>query len=100
MPKIVSAAEAVSHIADGAIVAVNSSSGLCCPDAVLKAMGERYAQEQHPRGLTMIHPIAAGDFYGVKGIEHLMEGDQVVRTIAALILQGHHQLSRRRFGTR
>jgi propionate CoA-transferase len=82
MPKIVSAAEAVSHIADGAIVAVNSSSGLCCPDAVLKALGERYAKEQHPSGLTMIHPIAAGDFYGVKGIEHLMEGDQVARTIA------------------
>ncbi|MDE2445582.1 MAG: acyl CoA:acetate/3-ketoacid CoA transferase [Alphaproteobacteria bacterium] len=82
MPKIVSAAEAVSHIADHATVAVNSSSGLCCPDIVLKAMGERYAREHHPRALTMIHPIAAGDFYGVKGIEHLMAGDQVARTIA------------------
>ena len=82
MPKIVSAAEAVTHIADGATIAVNSSSGLCCPDAVLKALGERFAREQHPRSLTMLHPIAAGDFYGVKGIEHLMEGDQVARTIA------------------
>jgi propionate CoA-transferase len=82
MPRIVSAAEAVSHIADHAVVAVNSSSGLCCPDAVLKALGARYAAEQHPHALTMIHPIAAGDFYGVKGIEHLMQGDQVARTIA------------------
>jgi len=71
MPKIVSAAAAVSHIKDNAIVAVNSSSGLNCPDALLKAMGERFAQKQSPKALTMIHPIAAGDFYGIKGIEHL-----------------------------
>lgn len=83
MPKIVSAAEAVKHIADHAVVAVNSSSGLGCPDAVLKALGERFKQEQHPRALTMIHPIAAGDFYGVKGIEHLsVNKGQIARTIA------------------
>ncbi len=83
MPKIVSASEAVKHIADHATVAVNSSSGLGCPDAVLKALGERYASEQRPSALTMIHPIAAGDFYGVKGIEHLtVNQGQIARTIA------------------
>jgi propionate CoA-transferase len=83
MPKIVSAAEAVKHIADNAVVAVNSSSGLCCPDAVLRALGERFAKEQHPRALTMIHPIAAGDFYGVKGIEHIAANKgQIARIIA------------------
>lgn len=83
MPKIVSAAEAVSHINDNDIVAVNSSSGLCCPDAILKAMGERFAKHQLPKALTMIHPIAAGDFYGVKGIEHLTANKgQVAKTIA------------------
>ncbi len=83
MPKIVSAAEAVSHIKNKAVVAVNSSSGLCCPDAVLKAMGEHFSKHQSPGGLTMIHPIAAGDFYGVKGIEHLTANNgQVARTIA------------------
>ena len=39
MAKIRTAAEAVRLIADGAMIAVNASSGLCCPDAVLKAMG-------------------------------------------------------------
>jgi acyl CoA:acetate/3-ketoacid CoA transferase len=83
MPKIVSAAEAVAHIKDNAIVAVNSSSGLCCPDAVLKAMGERFTTHQSPKALTMIHPIAAGDFYGVKGIEHLSANKgQIARIIA------------------
>ncbi len=71
MPKIVTAAEAVKLIPDGATIAVNSSSGLCCPDAVLKALGERFDREGHPRGLHMLHPIAAGDMFGIKGIEHL-----------------------------
>ena len=65
------AAEAVARIADRATVAVNSSSGLCCPDAVLKALGERFESEGSPYGLTMIHPIAAGDFFGTKGIDHI-----------------------------
>jgi propionate CoA-transferase len=58
MPKIVTAQDAVRQIADGSIVAVNSSSGLNCPDAVLQAMGERFDVEEHPKNLTMIHPIA------------------------------------------
>ena len=81
MPKIVSAAEAVKAIADGSAVAVNSSSGLCCPDAVLKALGERFDREAHPRGLTMLHPIAAGDFYGIKGVEHIAKPGLIGRII-------------------
>ena len=69
MPRIVSAAEAVKAIPDDAVVAVNSSSGLNCPDAVLKALGERYDSEAHPRNLTMLHPIAAGDMFGIRGVE-------------------------------
>ena len=71
--KVVSAAEAVADIPDGAAVAVNSSSGLCCPDAVLKALGERFRREHAPKGLTLIHPIAAGDMFGTKGVDHLAQ---------------------------
>lgn len=66
MSKIRTAAESVAFIRDGATVAVNSSSGLCCPDAVLSALGERYAREQSPSRLRMVHPIAAGDMFGTK----------------------------------
>ena len=81
MPRIVSAAAAVKVIADGSAVAVNSSSGLCCPDAVLKALGERFDREAHPRNLTMLHPIAAGDFYGIKGVEHIAKPGLIGRII-------------------
>ncbi|MFZ5672108.1 MAG: acyl CoA:acetate/3-ketoacid CoA transferase [Pseudomonadota bacterium] len=79
--KIRSAEEAVASIADGATVAVNSSSGLCCPDAVLAALGERFGRESHPRGLRMIHPIAAGDMFGTKGIDHLAQHKGMIDTI-------------------
>ncbi|OCC06763.1 acyl CoA:acetate/3-ketoacid CoA transferase [Labrys sp. WJW] len=80
MSKIRSALEAVQRIGDKAVVAVNSSSGLCCPDLVLQALGERYREEGHPRQLTMIHPIAAGDMFGTKGVDHLAQ-DGLIDTI-------------------
>ena len=82
MPKIVSAAEAVKKIADSATLTVNSSSGLCCPDAILKALGERFDREQHPRNLTVLHPIAAGDMSGVKGVDHIAKPGLIARIIA------------------
>ncbi|MFY8146877.1 MAG: acyl CoA:acetate/3-ketoacid CoA transferase, partial [Rhodobacter sp.] len=71
MSKLTSAADAVARIPDGAVVTVSSSSALGCPDLVLAAIGARFDVEGHPRGLTAIHPIAAGDMYGVKGVDHI-----------------------------
>ena len=70
-PKVLPASEAVALIPDGAIVTVSSSSALGCPDAVLEALGARFDREGHPRNLTTLHPIAAGDMWGVKGIDHI-----------------------------
>lgn len=71
MTKCVSAAAAAARIPDGAVVTVSSSSALGCPDLMLQAIGARFEAEGHPRDLTTIHPIAAGDMYGVKGIDHI-----------------------------
>lgn len=71
MSKLVSPAQAAARIADDAVVTVSSSSSLGCPDRMLQAIGERFEAEGHPRNLTTIHPIAAGDMYGVKGIDHI-----------------------------
>ena len=63
--KLLTPQAAAALIADGAVVSVSSSSGLNCPDRMLEAIGERFAREGHPRGLTTLHPIAAGDMYGI-----------------------------------
>ena len=82
MSKVVSAQEAVSHVKDRDVVSVSSSSGLGCPDLVLKAMGERFENEGHPKKLTTVHPIAAGDMYGIKGIDHVAKDGMLDRIIA------------------
>jgi propionate CoA-transferase len=79
---VVTAAHAAGLIPDGAVVTVSSSSGLGCPDAVLAAIGARFEAEGHPRALTTLHPIAAGDMSGIKGIDHLAKPGLLARTIA------------------
>jgi propionate CoA-transferase len=81
-PRILSAAEAAGLILDNAIVTVSSSSGLGCPDAMLAAIGERFERSGHPRSLTTIHPIAAGDMYGVKGVDHIAKEGLLARVLA------------------
>ncbi|MEM7441907.1 MAG: acyl CoA:acetate/3-ketoacid CoA transferase [Pseudomonadota bacterium] len=81
MSKIITAEQAAALIEDRAIATVSSSSGLGCPDAVLKAIGERFDDTGAPRDLTTLHPIAAGDMYGVRGIDHLAKPGLLARTI-------------------
>ncbi|WP_116653738.1 acyl CoA:acetate/3-ketoacid CoA transferase [Pelagibacterium sediminicola] len=82
MSKQISLAEAAGLIPDGTIVTVSSSSGLGCPDAMLKAIGERFEATGQPKNLTTLHPIAAGDMSGIKGIDHIARPG-LLKTIVA-----------------
>ncbi len=92
MSKLVTAAEAVERIQDNAVVTVSSSSALGCPDAVLQALGERFDAEGAPRNLTTIHPIAAGDMYGVKGVDHIAKDGLLARIIGGSYPSGPSSL--------
>ncbi len=91
MSKLMTSAEAAELICDGAIIAVNSSSGLCCPDAILKGIGKRFKAVGHPKSLTTVHPIAAGDFFGTKGIDHIAHEGCLVRIIGGSYPSGPSQ---------
>lgn len=80
--KVLTAREAAELIHDGDVVTVSSSSGLGCPDAVLEGIGQRFEETASPRGLTTLHPIAAGDMYGIKGIDHLARPGLLSKVIA------------------
>ncbi len=86
--KVISLAAAARLIPDGAVVSVSSSSGLGCPDATLRAIGERFERCGAPRGLTTIHPIAAGDMYGIDGIDHIARQGLLNRVIAGSFPSG------------
>jgi propionate CoA-transferase len=79
---VLSPVDAGALIDDHAIITVSSSSGLGCPDLVLGGIGERYAATGSPRGVTTVHPIAAGDMSGIKGIDHLVQPGLLARVIA------------------
>ncbi|PZM12489.1 acyl CoA:acetate/3-ketoacid CoA transferase [Rhizobium tubonense] len=72
---------AAALIPDGAVVSVSSSSGLGCPDLMLKAIGERFEATGRPRQLTTLHPIAAGDMSGIKGVDHIARKGLLARII-------------------
>ena len=80
--KLTSLAAVAELIPDYAVVSVSSSSGLGCPDATLKALGERFDNSGAPRSITTIHPIAAGDMYGIDGIDHIAKKGLLKRIIA------------------
>jgi acyl CoA:acetate/3-ketoacid CoA transferase len=87
-----SADDAARLIPDGAIVAISSSSGLNAPDRVMRAIGERFAREGQPRGLTTLHPIGTGDMYGIAGIDHLAHPGLLKRVIAGSYPSGPSSL--------
>ena len=86
--KLKSLAAAADLIQDHAVVTVSSSSGLGCPDATLKAIGERFDNSGMPRSITTIHPIAAGDMYGIDGIDHIAKKGLLKRAIAGSFPSG------------
>ncbi|EFO31375.1 propionate CoA-transferase [Roseibium sp. TrichSKD4] len=90
--KRVSFDEAAKRISDGDIVTVSSSSGLGCPDKMLAAIGTRFEAEGHPRNLTTLHPIAAGDMYGIKGIDHIAKDGLLSKIIAGSYPSGPSSL--------
>jgi propionate CoA-transferase len=92
MNKLISAQQAAALIRDGDVVSVSASSGLGCPDKVLQAIGERFASEGAPRGLTTLHPIAAGDMYGIKGIDHIAKPGLLTRVLAGSYPSGPSSL--------
>ncbi len=81
MSKHITASEAAALIPDGAVVSVSSSSGLGCPDLMLKAIGERFDETGHPRDITTLHPIAAGDMSGIKGVDYIAKRGLLKRIV-------------------
>src|SRR5690349_5235289 len=79
---VLTARQAADLLRDGDTVLVNSSSGLGCPDAVLAGIGQRFEETGAPVNLTSVHPIAAGDMWGIKGIDHIAKPGLLSRVVA------------------
>ena len=60
--------------------------------AKLLTNGERFDWEGHPKSITTLHPIAAGDMYGIKGIDHLAKKGLIQTIIAGSFPSGPSSL--------
>lgn len=90
--KVISARQAAALVCNNDVVSISSSSGLGCPDLVLKGIGERFDEEGHPTNLTTLNPIAAGDMYGIKGIDHIAKPGLLNRILAGSYPSGPSSL--------
>ncbi|WP_306120072.1 MULTISPECIES: CoA-transferase [unclassified Roseitalea] len=82
MSKIVSASDAVAAIESGQSVASAGVIGWVTPDAVLKALGERFAQTGAPRELTFYFPCGTGDAMDIKGMDHVARPGLMKRIVS------------------
>lgn len=80
--RFVSPQEAVSGIADGATIASVGVIGWITPDAVLKALGDRFSETASPRGLTFYFPCGTGDAQSIKGMDHVAKEGLMKRIVA------------------
>lgn len=92
MKKVITADQAAALIRTADVVSISSSSGLGCPDKVLAALGARFDKEGQPRDLTTLNPIAAGDMYGIKGIDHIAKPGLLSRVLAGSYPSGPSSL--------
>lgn len=80
--KITDAATAVASIKDGQTIASVGVIGWITPDAVLKALGERFRETASPRDLTFYFPVGTGDAQAIKGMDHVAQVGLMKRIVS------------------
>lgn len=82
MPRKTTAAEAVASIPDRANVASVGVIGWVTPDALLKALGERYEATSSPKELCFYFPVGTGDAQAIRGMDHVAREGLMKRIVS------------------
>lgn len=82
MTKFQSLSDAVSAIHSGQTVASVGVIGWITPDALLRALGERFEQTAEPRDLTFYFPCGTGDAMEIGGMDHVARKGLMKRLVS------------------
>ncbi|MET4328664.1 propionate CoA-transferase [Bradyrhizobium sp. i1.15.2] len=96
MSKIIDAETAVASIADGSSVGCVGVIGWVTPDALLRALGERFRKTAGPRDLTFYFPVGTGDAQGIKGMDHVAQEGLMKRIVSGSYINPVDPLTGRR----
>ena len=83
---ILTAAEAAAYIKDGMTVVPSGFVGSCCPEALNKAVEQRFLETGSPKDLTLLMVSAQGNRDGSGGDHYAHEG------LVKRVIGGHWNL--------
>lgn len=85
--KFLKANEAANLVKDGDLIVTGGFVGSCCPEALTKALENRFLETSSPKDLTLMYAAAQGDGNG-KGADRFAHAGMTKR-----VLGGHWNLS-------
>ncbi|AVP55390.1 acyl CoA:acetate/3-ketoacid CoA transferase [Clostridium tetani] len=85
--KFLKAHEAANLVKDGDLIVTGGFVGSCCPEALTKALENRFLETSSPKDLTLMYAAAQGDGNG-KGADRFAHAGMTKR-----VLGGHWNLS-------
>ncbi|HEX8078946.1 MAG TPA: CoA-transferase [Jatrophihabitans sp.] len=91
--KVCDLSAAVAVITDHQAVACTGVLGWITPDAVLRALGERFERTGSPRQLTFYFPCAVGDAMGIGGMDHVARPGLMARIISGSYINPRHPVT-------
>lgn len=80
--KFVTPNEAVAEIGSGQTIASTGVIGWVTPDALLRALSDRFEKEAQPRDMTFYFPVGTGDAMQIKGMDHVAKEGLMKRIIS------------------
>jgi len=84
---------AVAAISDRQSVACAGVLGWITPDAVLRALGDRFSRTGSPRELTFFFPCATGDAMGIAGMDHVARPGLMRRIVSGSYINPRHPVT-------
>ena len=79
---IITADEAAALVRSGDTVVIGGSgAGHAVPEALMAALGRRFATSGEPRGITALHPVGLGDAR-TRGAGHFAQPGMLKRVIS------------------